>query len=114
MRNPQSAGEEGDFAVACAPDIKLSILMPAYNEENTITRAVAEILSIDYPCEIELVIVDDGSTDGTAVLLSMFHDDRIIIHRHPANKGKGAALRSAASLATSTDSATTKATGSPT
>jgi len=76
--------------------------MPAYNEENTITRAVAEILSIDYPCEIELVIVDDGSTDGTAVLLSAFHDDRIIIHRHPANKGKGAALRSAASLATGT------------
>jgi glycosyltransferase involved in cell wall biosynthesis len=102
LRNPQSAGEEGEFAVACAPDIKLSILMPAYNEENTITRAVAEILSIDYPCEIELVIVDDGSTDGTAVLLSMFHDDRIIIHRHPANKGKGAALRSAASLATGT------------
>lgn len=127
MLNSQSAGEEGEFAVAGSPDpfalaervvqpdgairrlassgtsgIKLSILMPAYNEKYTVTRAVAEILSTVYPCEIELIIVDDGSTDGTAVLLSMFNDDRIIIHRHPVNKGKGAALRSAASLATGT------------
>ena len=76
--------------------------MPAYNEKYTVTRAVAEILSTDYPCEIELIMVDDGSTDGTAVLLSMFSDDRAHHHRHPVNKGKGAALRSAAALATGT------------
>jgi len=82
--------------------VKLSILMPAYNEENTVIRAVAEILGTDYPCDIELIVVDDGSTDSTAALLSRVHDDRIIMHRHPVNKGKGAALRSAASLATGT------------
>jgi dolichol-phosphate hexosyltransferase len=117
LLNSQPAGEKGEFAVinlsdsdgairwlapSATPDIKLSILMPAYNEENTITRAVIDILSVDYPCEIELIIVDDGSTDGTAVLLSIFHEDRVIVHRHPENKGKGAALRSAASLATGT------------
>lgn len=127
MLNSQSAGEEGEFAVAGSPDplaftervaqsrgavcpfasprtpdIKLSILMPAYNEESTITQAVAEILSIDFPCEIELIIVDDGSTDGTPVSLSMLDDARVIIHRHSVNKGKGAALRSAVSLATGT------------
>jgi dolichol-phosphate hexosyltransferase len=127
LHNSQSAGEESEFAIvgsadppafsrwAAQPDdairwlaspdvsdIKLSILMPAYNEENTVTRAVTEILSIDYPCEIELIIVDDGSTDGTETLLSMFHDERMVIYRHPVNKGKGAALRSAASLATGT------------
>jgi dolichol-phosphate hexosyltransferase len=127
LLNSQSVGDEGEFAGAGSPDslnlaervsqpedavyplappripdVKLSILMPAYNEENTITRAVAEILSVDYPCQIELIVVDDGSTDGTAVLLSMLNDNRIIIHRHSANKGKGAALRSAASLATGT------------
>lgn len=125
--NSQSVGGEGEFAAAGSPDplartervshfdgsccpfpspgtsdVKLSILMPAYNEESTVTRAVAEILSVNYPCEIELIIVDDGSTDRTAVLLSMFNDDRIIVHRHSVNKGKGAALRSAASLATGT------------
>ena len=76
--------------------------MPAYNEETTVTRAVAEILGTDYPCDIELIVVDDGSTDGTALLLSLFRDDRLIVHRHPVNQGKGAALRSAAALATGT------------
>jgi glycosyltransferase involved in cell wall biosynthesis len=85
-----------------AEQVKLSILMPAYNEENTVGRAVAEILNTDYPCDIELIVVDDGSTDATATLLSAFHDDRIVLHRHPVNQGKGAALRSAASMATGT------------
>lgn len=90
------------FAPSDEPGVKLSILMPVYNEENTVTRAIAEILAIAYPCEIELIVVDDGSTDGTALLLSLFQDDRIITYRHPVNKGKGAALRSAVSLATGT------------
>lgn len=127
MLNPQPASEQGESTVAGSPDslaepeqaarpddaadaavpsdaarIKLSILMPVYNEENTITRAVAEIISTVYPCEIELIVVDDGSTDGTGFLLSRFRDDRIIIDRHSVNRGKGAALRSAASLATGT------------
>ena len=63
---------------------------------------MAEILNTDYPCDIELIVVDDGSTDGTGVLLSGFHDDRIVVHRHPVNQGKGAALRSAAEMATGT------------
>jgi glycosyltransferase involved in cell wall biosynthesis len=82
--------------------VKLSILMPVYNEESTVLRAVAEILGANYPCEIELIVVDDGSTDRTAILLSQVHDDRLIVHRHSVNKGKGAALRSAASFATGT------------
>ena len=48
--------------------MKLSILMPVYNERATLTAAVKDVLSVDYPCEIELVIVDDGSTDGTREL----------------------------------------------
>lgn len=82
--------------------VKLSILMPVYNEESTIIRAVDEILCMNYPCEIELIVIDDGSTDRTGILLSQVHDDRIVVHCHSANKGKGAALLSAASLATGT------------
>ena len=85
-----------------APPIKLSILMPSYNEGGTIVQAVSEILNTDFPCGIELIVVDDGSTDKTEILLSQIRDDRFIVCRHPVNKGKGAALLSAASLATGT------------
>lgn len=45
--------------------VKLSLLMPAYNEEETIAAVAEALLSQDYPFEIELIIVDDGSSDRT-------------------------------------------------
>lgn len=82
--------------------VKLSILMCAYNEEQRIGRAIAEILQTEYPCDVELIIVDDGSTDGTPLLLAQVDDPRVIVYRHVVNLGKGAALRSAVKLATGT------------
>lgn len=85
------------------PDsVKLSILMPAYNEERTILEAVHDILAVDYPCNIELIVIDDGSTDGTSSLLKRISDERVVVMRHITNRGKGAALRSALSVATGT------------
>ena len=84
------------------PDIKISILMCAFNEQRTIGRAVREVLAVDYPCEIELIVVDDGSGDATASIVAQFDDPRLIFHKHEKNKGKGAALRMAASLASGT------------
>src|SRR5262245_4326243 len=46
--------------------VKLSILMPVYNEEDRIADALKQALAVDYPCEVELVVVDDGSRDRTA------------------------------------------------
>ena len=80
--------------------VKLSILMPVYNEYTTLTSAVKEVLGVDFPCEIELVVVDDGSTDGTRELYPSFESDpRVSIHLHERNQGKGAAIRTAASVA---------------
>lgn len=81
--------------------MKLSVLMPVYNELATLASAVKEVLDVDYPCEIELVIVDDGSTDGTRELYDAFAgDSRVSIHLHDRNRGKGAAIATAASVAT--------------
>jgi len=85
-----------------AEPVKLSILVPAYNEERTIIRAIQEILDTEYPCAIELIVVDDGSSDRTPLLLAKVNDPRVRVHRHPTNLGKGAALLSAAALATGT------------
>jgi glycosyltransferase involved in cell wall biosynthesis len=79
--------------------MQLSILMPVFNEEATLAAAVKRVLSVDYPCEIELVLVDDGSTDGTADVLRALTDPRLSIHHHPGNRGKGAAIRTASSMA---------------
>lgn len=80
--------------------MKLSVLMPVYNEAATIASAVDRVLEVDYPCEMELVLVDDGSTDGTAKLLEDRDDPRLVKHTHAVNSGKGAAIRTAVGLAT--------------
>jgi len=81
---------------------KLSILMCAFNEQQRIAQAINEILTTWYPCEIELIVVDDGSTDDTATVVEKVHDPRLIWCRHAENQGKGAALRTASAAASGT------------
>jgi dolichol-phosphate hexosyltransferase len=80
--------------------VKLSILMPVYNEVETVESAIKRVLDVDYPCAVELVVVDDGSSDGTHEKLAGLDDSRIVQHQHRVNQGKGAAIRTAASEAT--------------
>ena len=80
--------------------MKLSILMPVYNEEARIGDAVKQALEVDYPVEAELVVVDDGSRDDTAEILAGIRDERLHVVVHPRNKGKGAAIRTAVDSAT--------------
>ncbi len=80
--------------------MKLSILMPVYNEEARVADAVKQALNVDYPCEIELVVVDDGSRDATAEILGRVDDPRIRVIVHERNQGKGAAIRTAVASAT--------------
>jgi len=80
--------------------VKLSILMPVYNEAKTVERAIKRVLDVSFPCQAEVVIVDDASTDGTAEIIDRFHDERLIKLQHAANRGKGAAIRTAAAAAT--------------
>lgn len=79
--------------------MKLSILMPVYNEVETVDTVIKRVLDVHYPCEIELVVVDDASVDGTAEVLDRITDPRVQLLRHPVNRGKGAAIRTAADAA---------------
>src|SRR5262249_43494679 len=80
----------------------LSIVMPVYNESATIVRAVNRVLAVDYPCPVELIVVDDGSTDATPQLLKSITGQGVTTVCHTGNRGKGAAVRTGAQKATGT------------
>jgi len=74
----------------------LSILMPVYNELERVERAIAEVLDTQLPTEFELIVVDDGSTDGTReILRNGSWDGRVRLIEHEVNQGKGAAIQTA-------------------
>ena len=80
----------------------LSILMPVFNERATVEAAIEDALSAELPVEgRELVVVDDGSTDGTRELLgSREWPSNVKLVHHQRNLGKGAAVRTALQHAT--------------
>jgi glycosyltransferase involved in cell wall biosynthesis len=69
----------------------LSVVMPCFDEAPTVEGMVARVLASPYTGE--LIVVDDGSTDGTAEQLSRLRDPRLCVLSQPTNRGKGAALR---------------------
>ena len=78
----------------------LSILMPVYNERERVERAILEVLQTELPSEFELIVVDDGSTDGTREILRTTHwDERVRLFEHEHNLGKGAAVQTGLSHA---------------
>jgi len=84
--------------------VKVSILIPVYNERTVVERSLSLVLAAPLPenMERELVIVDDCSTDGTWDILQRLARDfpEIRLYRHEKNAGKGAAVRTAVELAT--------------
>jgi dolichol-phosphate hexosyltransferase len=74
--------------------IDVTVLMPVYNERATVERAIAGVLEADISGSVELLIVDDGSTDGTRELLRETEwPANVRIVYHEKNRGKGAAVR---------------------
>ena len=69
----------------------LSVVIPCYNERATISTVVGHVLAS--PWTAEVIVVDDGSTDGTRDILAELSDPRMRVHLQPYNQGKGAALR---------------------
>jgi glycosyltransferase involved in cell wall biosynthesis len=69
----------------------LSVIVPCFNEAGTVADVVDLVLASPYTAEI--VVVDDGSTDGTREILARMHDPRLRVLLQPQNLGKGAALR---------------------
>jgi glycosyltransferase involved in cell wall biosynthesis len=77
----------------CLCLVKLSVIIPVFNEEKTIAQLLQKVLAV--PVEKELVVVNDGSTDNTANIVSSFAKENVILINHPENKGKAAAIKTA-------------------
>jgi glycosyltransferase involved in cell wall biosynthesis len=78
----------------------LTVLMPVFNEQATVKEIISRCLQVDLPLAVDLVIVNDGSSDDTARVLAGLDDARVTVLDHPVNKGKGAALRTGLAAAT--------------
>ncbi len=80
--------------------MKVSIVIPVYNERERILDSLRQVREAPFPPEKEIIIVDDGSRDGTADILRGLSDPSFTVVLTPRNKGKGAALRAGFARAT--------------
>jgi glycosyltransferase involved in cell wall biosynthesis len=81
---------------------KLSVIVPVFNERNTVVEVVRRMRAVELPdgIEREIIIIDDGSGDGTRDVLRQLGDSTVRILVHEKNRGKGAAVRTGLALAT--------------
>ena len=71
----------------------LSVIVPVFNERVTIAEILRRIRAAQVPLELEVVVVDDGSSDGTGKVLQALQDSTVRVVSHAGNQGKGAAVR---------------------
>jgi glycosyltransferase involved in cell wall biosynthesis len=95
-RERSGADPVGPDGVATRQFRKLSVIVPVFNERNTVAEVIRRIRAVSLPNELELevVVVDDGSSDGSDKILSALEDSTVRLVAHGVNQGKGAAIRS--------------------
>jgi glycosyltransferase involved in cell wall biosynthesis len=79
-------GEGGGYSL-------LSVIVPVFNERTTVAEVVRRIRAADLPMPLEVILVDDGSSDGTDKVLAAIGDSTVRVITHGRNRGKGAAVR---------------------
>jgi glycosyltransferase involved in cell wall biosynthesis len=80
---------------------KLSVIVPVYNERTTLVEVLRRMRAVELPDGIdrEIIVVDDGSTDGTREVLRQVGDSTVRVLLHEGNRGKGAAVRTGIEVA---------------
>ncbi len=77
----------------------LSVIVPVFNERATVTEIVRRMRAVDLGLDLEIIIVDDGSSDGTEKVLPALEDSTVRVLHHDGNRGKGAAIRTGLAVA---------------
>ncbi len=77
----------------------LTVIMPVYNERATVAEIIRRMRAVELPVVLQVIVVDDGSSDGTDKVLGALEDSTVHVMTHSHNRGKGAAIRTALSEA---------------
>ena len=90
---------EGTDVVGTRHYTLLSVIVPTYNERTTVAEIIRRIRAVTLPMAVEVIAVDDGSSDGTDKVLAALEDSTVRVLTHPVNRGKGAAIRTGLTVA---------------
>jgi glycosyltransferase involved in cell wall biosynthesis len=71
----------------------LTVIMPVYNERTTVAEVIRRMRAVELPLTLQVIVVDDGSSDGSDKVLRAVEDSTVRVIRHERNQGKGAAIR---------------------
>ena len=71
----------------------LTVIMPVFNERATVAEVIRRMRAVDLPLTLQIIAVDDGSSDGSDKVLGALEDSTVRVLRHKRNQGKGAAIR---------------------
>ena len=97
MRDPAEAHPAGAHPAGAHPGAHphclLSVVVPVFNERNTVAEIIRRMRAVKLPLQLEVVVVDDGSSDGSDKVLSALADSTVKVINHTQNRGKGAAVR---------------------
>jgi glycosyltransferase involved in cell wall biosynthesis len=77
----------------------LSVIVPVFNERVTVGEVIRRVRAVQVPVEVEVIVVDDGSSDGTDKVLAALGDSTVRVITHERNQGKGAAIRTGLDVA---------------
>jgi len=89
-----------ETAARAPGDRLLSVIVPVFDERNTVVEVIRRMRMVELPVGLQIVVVDDGSRDGTSDVLRHLGDSTVKVVSHARNRGKGAAIRTGLEHAT--------------